>query len=788
MHLGRGFIRSLGSSAYGILGVRCNKNHRSYSYYYYNYHSDINYYYMYDTYSLSDIIDSDARFVQLKQTLSRYVRGSDEYLAELINELPLTSYPTYKTYLKKQSVPVKSEPQSDTFSSVFRNVLSPDKLVTCVDQKLATGYDHFMFSVRRWGNNDCLGTRKYDNETKEWSPSYHFQTYQEVAERAHALGSGIVSLVNVKRNKPLRSNDFKVAIMSHNCPEWIITDVACQAYSLTNTALYETLGPKTSEYIMNLTEAPVLIFAKCNMYNILSILPDLEHVNTLICMEDLTESEVTTINEHLLTRNFNKQNEKISLFTMKHVEEVGKLNNIPIIPPKPETVYTISFTSGTTGMPKGVVLTHQNITSSNAFVLSTMKIPESKRDKQLYDLCFLPLTHIFQRQTTSYTLSMGVAAGFLHKPDPLVLVEDLKILKPDFLSMVPRILTRFEAGIKTSLGQSALQSTIASSIIGSKSARFSSQGGTDRSLLNFLLYHRVLIDKIKDSLGLTNGSSIVTGSAPISHDTLLFLRSALDIGIRQGYGLTESFAGMCLAEPHERDIGSCGAVGLSTECRLKDVPEMSYFAKKDLKGELQLRGPQIFSHYFKNEEETSKALDKDGWFSTGDVGFIDKKGRIHIIDRVKNFFKLAHGEYIAPEKIENSYLSSCPYISQIFVFGDPLKTFLVGVMSIDPEAVQHFLGEKYPEVTSMSAEELIEKINEDTLLRKDFLIMINRGTEGLQGFEKVHNMMVGLDLLNVENDTVTPTLKIKRLVATKHFKAELDNLYSQGSLIRTERL
>lgn len=754
---------------------------------------------MYETYSISDVIETDARFQPLKDKLAGYVKGSDEYLAELINELPLNSYPDYKTYLKKQAVPMSKYVSNDVdndkgidanlhYSDTFRNSLSPEKLVTCVDQKLNTGYEHFMFSARRWPDNGCLGRRTYDHTTDLWSEQYHFETYKQVAERAHAFGSGIMSLVNVKRNKPLKSNNFILAILAHNMPEWIITDLACQSYSITNTALYETLGPKTSEYIMNLTESPVLVFAKSNMYNVLSILPDLEYVNTLICMEDLKESELKSINESLLTKNFNKLNEKISVFSMKQVEEIGKLNNIPLIPPTPKTTYTISFTSGTTGLPKGVVLTHQAITSSNAFVLSSMKVPSSKKNKQLYDMCFLPLTHIFQRQTTSYALSMGVGSGFLHKPDPLVLVEDLKILKPDFLSMVPRILTRFESGIKTTLSKSAIQKNIASNIIENKAARFSSHGGTDHSLLNFLLYHRVLIDKIRDSLGLTNGSFVVTGSAPIAKETLLFLRSALDIGIRQGYGLTESFAGICLAEPHERDIGSCGAVGISTECRLKDVPEMSYFAKKDLKGELQLRGPQIFSMYFKNPDETQAAIDKDGWFSTGDVGFIDAKGRIHIIDRVKNFFKLAHGEYIAPEKIENAYLSSCPYIAQLFIFGDPLQTYLVGIVSLEYEGTQNALSRSHPEVLSLSQEKLFDKINSDPILKKDLLLAINRHTEGLQGFEKLHNMVVGTDLLNVENGTVTPTLKIKRVVATKYFKKDLDLLYQQGSLIRVEKL
>ncbi|KAG0660157.1 hypothetical protein C6P45_001685 [Maudiozyma exigua] len=704
---------------------------------------------MYETYSISDVIENDPKFLAIKEKLAGYVRGSDVYLAELLNELPLNSYPTYKAYLKTQAVPFtstdKNKAEESNYSPIYRNSISPDKLVTCVDQKLSTGYEHFMFSARRFPNNDCLGQRIYDPITKQWSEKYHFESYSRIVERAHSFGSGILSLVNVKRKKPLKSNDFILAILAHNMPEWIITDLACQSYSVTNTALYETLGPKTSEYIMNLTESPVLVFAKSNMYNVLSILPELEYVNTLICMEELTEEELTLFNDSLLTKNYNKLDEKISLFSMKQVENIGRLNDIPLMPPKPETIYTISFTSGTTGLPKGVVLSHQAITASNAFVLSSMKVPDNKKDKQLYDMCFLPLTHIFQRQTTSYALSMGVASGFIHKPDPLVLVEDLKILKPDFLSMVPRILTRFESGIKTTLSKSTIQKNIASNIIENKAARFTSHGGTDKSLLNFLLYHRVLIDKVRDSLGLTNGSFIVTGSAPIAKETLLFLRSALDIGIRQGYGLTESFAGICLAEPHERDIGSCGARHRSL-------------------------------------------IDKDGWFSTGDVGFIDGKGRIHIIDRVKNFFKLAHGEYIAPEKIENAYLSSCPYIAQLFIFGDPLKTYLVGVVSLEYEGVQTALSHQYPEILSLSQEKLYERINKDLSLKKDLLISINRCTEGLQGFEKLHNMVVGTDLLNVDNGTVTPTLKIKRVIATKYFKEELEHLYEEGSLIRVEKL
>ncbi|CCD25177.1 medium-chain fatty acid-CoA ligase FAA2 NDAI_0E03600 [Naumovozyma dairenensis CBS 421] len=739
-------------------------------------------------YSITELIDTDPRYEGLKERLSAFRTGSDEYIREMFNELPLTSWPRYKTFLKEQAVPMLDSNENHSYSPVYRSSLSPNHLITTMDPHLKTFYDHFQFAVRNWPTNDCLGVRTFDPVKNEYSNQYYWESYQTVNDRSQAFGSGLLSLVNTKRGKPLRSNDFIVSILSHNTPEWIIADFACQAYSLTNTALYETLGPQTSEYIMNLTESPVLIFAKSNIYNILRILPKFKHLNTLICTEDLTKEELSLFNTSLLSISENSKNEKISMFSLKQVETIGKLNQIPLIPPNPDSVYTISFTSGTTGLPKGVEMTQRNITSGIAFSMSTFYKVVAKRGQQLHDICFLPLAHIFERMLIAWDLSQGVGLGFLHQPDPTVLVEDLKILKPDAIALVPRILTRFEAGIKNSLDKSTFQKNVANNILDSKVSRFTSRGGPDKSLMNFLVFHRVLIDKIRTSLGLNNASYIVTGSAPISKDTLLFLRSALDIGVRQGYGLTESFAGICLSEPHERDVGSCGAIGISAECRLRSVPEMGYDAAKDLKGELLLRGPQIFSKYFKNPEETSKAIDSNGWFATGDIGFIDGKGRLHIIDRVKNFFKLAHGEYIAPEKIENLYLSSCPYITQIFVYGNPLKNHLVGVLGLDIPGVQAALEKKNRIVKSWTDEQLIDNLNLDPQLRLQLLKLVNKYTKGLQGFEKLHNIYVGLEPLTVEDDVITPTLKIKRMNASKRFKKELDALYEEGSLIKNGNL
>lgn len=743
-----------------------------------------------EEYSISDLIQEDPLYSTLKQRLDGFHPGSDEYLQALLEELPLNSWPNYNQYLTKQASPVgpPSNSKGKGTSSIYRSQLSLKRLITCTDHNLKTSFDHFQLAKRIWPNNHCLGVRIFDSVTNQWSNDYKFQTYKQVDERARQFGSGILSLVNVKKGKDLRDNKFIVTILSHNSPQWVITDLACQCYDLTNSSLYETLGGNTSEYILNITESPVLCFSKNNLYKILTLLPRLKYINTLICLDEDNEHRLNAINDSLLrvSNLTNSFGETISLYSMKHVETIGAMSQIPINPPSPKSIYTICFTSGTTGLPKGVEITQQIIASGIAFALSTFKIPKHKMGKQLYDMCFLPLAHIFERQILSYDLARGIALGFLHKPDPLVLVEDLTILKPDCLALVPRILTKFESGIKTNLSKTAIQKSLAKGVIDAKSAKFTTRSGMDKSIMNFLIYHPMLIDKVREGLGLNNTSFLITGSAPISKDTLLFLRSCLDIGMRQGYGSTESFAGICLSEPYEKDPGSCGAIGITAECRLKDVPEMNYFTSKELKGELQLRGPQIFSTYYKNKDATKEAIDEDGWFSTGDIAYIDGKGRLYIIDRVKNFFKLSHGEYIAPEKIENIYLSSCPFITQIFVFGNSLRSFLIGIVSVDINEIIKILndlGEERHHHWDITT--LLVNLNEDSKLKTKLLTEINKFVcDGLQGFEKLHNIYIGIDLMSVTNDCITPTFKIKRIQSTKYFKPQLDKLYQEGSIIK----
>ncbi|AGO11823.1 AaceriADR052Wp [[Ashbya] aceris (nom. inval.)] len=733
--------------------------------------------------TLVEVIRSDPRFAELWKRLSLFQRGSVEFYKELYDNMPL--YTGVEEGLL--GVPVPGSEQKG-HSPVFRNSLVPEgRLLTAIDEGVDTGYHVFKLSARMYPNNHCLGTRVYDEATGKWLEEYRWETYSEVEQRARNLGAGLLSVVNVKRSKPLNTNDFIVALMSVNNKEWVLTDLACQTFSMVNTALYDTLGPSTSEYIMNLTEAPVVVLSKANLLKMFALASKLPALNTIVIMDDMDAQEVERLSS-LLPVTKNSHGETISVLTLRQVERIGQLNNIAPIPPTPESIYTISFTSGTTSLPKGVELTQRAYASALAFACSYVRC---ERDKQKYALCFLPLTHIYQRQMTGLSLMHSFGIGFLHKPDPEVLLEDMRVLKPTMISLVPRVLTKLEAGIKNSIQGdeiSALGRTIASKVLDAKHRRFSTVSGPDDSYVNRFVYRKLFVDKVRDKLGFTNVPLITTGSAPIAPETLMFIQSALDLGILQGYGLTETFGGNFLCVPYETDCGSCGPPAMTTEVRLRNVPGMSYDAEKDHKGEVLVRSQQLFEKYYKMPKKTAEVLDKDGWFATGDVGYVDKKGRLYITDRVKNIFKLSQGEYIAPEKVENCYLSSCPFINQVYIHGNSLHNFVVAVVGLDLAAFKTILDHRTPKYVKLTTEELVSAINKDPALKRLTLQIINSYATDLQGFEKIGNIYVDVEPLSVDAGTMTPTFKVKREVCGKVFKDVIDQLYAEGHILKAGKL
>lgn len=663
------------------------------------------------------------------------------------------------------------------YSAIFRNKYVGDgPLYDALHPQLNTLHALFENSVKMWPSRDCLGRRvKRDGKFDEF---FTFDSFQKVNQRKRNVGSGLLNLVchNPFRTSSHDPSDFIVTLYSANRLEWQLTDLACQSFSLCNTALYDTLGPDTAKYILELTESPIVVCSKDKIESILAF-KEKGRVPQLIAIVSMDE-----VDSGLVEKAY-KLNVKIVDYSF--LETLGSENPLAQRPPSPDTKYTISFTSGTTGNPKGVVLNHR--TACSAVVFTLCHLPVRPGDTG-YSMSFLPLAHIFERMSISLELCMGIGVGFPSEPSPLALVENLRILKPSFFTGVPRLYNKFEAAIKMAVeSMPSVKKALCSYAIRSK---MHNQGLKPGNTGKSMILDPIVSKKIRAIFGFENARFLVTGSAPISPDTVKYLKAAIGIGFCQGYGLTESFAGVCLSGPFEAEPGSCGPICVTTEMRLKDVPSMGYFSTdaEGPRGELLLRGPQIFSEYYKMPEETAKAMDSDGWFQTGDIARLDGKGHLYIIDRLKNFFKLAQGEYISPERVENTYLASCPLLQQIYVHGDSLKDHLVAVIGVDPSAAYKNFVASFPD-TKIAPEGFLKVLNNDVDARAQFLEMLHSqlGSK-LQGFEKVHNVYLDVEPLRVDDNVVTPTMKVKRPQAKKFFQTVIDKLYEEGSLLRKAKM
>lgn len=689
-------------------------------------------------------------------------------------------------------------------SAVYRNIYCPDKLVSSLHPSLDTLYKLFEFGCTFNGEKPALGLReqiKHPDGSTTFG-KYKWQTYNTIKQRRNNLGSGIFFILEnnpyltqseshqrIKYDPTRKPEDetFVIAIFSHNRPEWALCDLASVAYSITNTALYDTLGPGTTNYILGLTEAPVVICSKEKIKTLIGLKRDdpqgLANLIAIVSMDKLSSED---IEDTALVKAANEN--KISLFDIDQVERLGAINPLDPIPPVPKTKFTISFTSGTTGAnPKGVILTNENAICAVSFRCMRSFSP----DDRYVVYSFLPMAHIYERANIQSNLATGAAIGFPQGRLPATLFDDIRELQPTVLALVPRVLTRLEAAIKAqtiNLNNSWVKYIFTKAI--DEKMRLQAEPNKEDINPTHIIYDRVL-DKLRHKLGMGSVTNITTGSSPISPDTIKFIKAALNLGVSNGYGSTESFAGFLGSFRFDNDPGSIGPIGPTTECRLKDLPEMGYTSKDagGPRGELLLRGPQIFQGYYKNPEATSEAFDEEGWFLTGDVAKIDPThgNRMFIIDRVKNFFKMAQGEFITPERIENTYLSAFPFIQQIFVHGNSLESYLVGVVGLDPTTIGNYIKSRFGDEI-VDQNDIVAFFNEPKN-KKIFLQDLNNSTKNsLQGFEKVHNVDISFDPLTVQRGVVTPTLKIRRPICAKFFKDTLERLYSEGSILRDGKL
>lgn len=559
----------------------------------------------------------------------------------------------------------------------------------------------------------------FDNNNMVWS------TYHECMERVDRIASGLAYMEF--------GNNECIGIFSINRPEWVLTEHACYQRNLTVVPLYDTLGADAIQHIIHETGMRAL-FITSNLVDSLPKYGDGESPLTTLFIIDETSCD------------FELRDGPFRIMSLAKLEAIGAGNLVSQTHVTKDSIATICYTSGTSGSPKGVILTHGNFTSVVASIraANSTDMLYTVSPEDVY-LSFLPLAHVFERVIQCYLISQGARIAF-YSGDVKKLPNDLQIVRPTCFAGVPRVFDKIFAGVWDKVNK---RGKIASFVF-RKAFEFKCQRLHARNAgKSTFAFVDGIIDRLFQPVGDAFGGRmrlLFSGSAPLRPDVMDFLRCCI-IGaqVYEGYGLTETCAAISMTEKDEVEGGHAG---VPFACGLVKLREDT--------GEILVRGDQVFKGYFRQSELTKESFDEDGWFKTGDSARWDDKGRLVITGRIKETFKLAQGEFINPERVENT-LSTCPKISSIYVYGDSRRHYTVAIATCE--------GESVPSETELLAN--ITKTGKE---------------KGLKSFEIPKCIHVDNTSWTVDNGMMTPTMKIRRRNVYDRYKDVIEEMYRNSHM------
>jgi long-chain acyl-CoA synthetase len=581
-------------------------------------------------------------------------------------------------------------------------------------------------------------------ETMGQKPAFSFKekgewkefTWEVVVEKAEKLAAGLAQL-GIQKGQ-------KVALMSHNRLEWALIDYAAQAIGAVLTPLYPSLLEDQVKYILDDSEAEVVIVSDELLYlKVKNVQSSLKYTKYFYLMD---EGDVSLPAAWKSLADLAKTGKD---YLEQHpnfiVESIAKISQ--------NDVATLIYTSGTTGEPKGAILTHHNFLSNVESASSI--IPVSKDDSFL---SFLPLSHIFERMAGHY-LSCYHGATVYYAESIDTVADNLKEVKPTLMISVPRLYEKIYAkvldGVEAGspIKQKIFHWAIGVGKVYIKKIMMKEMVGKALQI-KYNLAHKLVFSKLHAAIGGRN-RFMVSGGAPLSPEIAEFF-GAVGIRILEGYGLTETSPVIAVNQLDAFRFGTVGPI----------IPGVEVKIAED--GEILSRGDHIMVGYFKKEAETKEAIDEEGWFHTGDIGVFED-GFLRITDRKKNIIVTSGGKNIAPQPIENALVTT-KYIEQAMMVGDKRK-FCTAVIVAAEDPLKEWAKSQGKSFNTY--EELVKLDG----VKKLILAEIKKATPRLASYETIKNIVLATSPFSIESGELTPSLKIKRPVVEGKYAAEIEEMY-----------
>lgn len=587
----------------------------------------------------------------------------------------------------------------------------------------------------KWPDQNVALAKKENGVWVKYSP----KQYQEISRN---LAYALIEL-------GIQPQD-KIAIISSNRPEWNMLDMAIQQIGAIIVPIYPTISKEDYHFILNNCEAKMVILEGIAVMNkIEEILPNTPNLKLIYTMSDRQKypffQQLLELGE-----------------THHHPEELEqRRNNV-----KTGDCATIIYTSGTTGVPKGVMLSHSNLLGQ----LRGIQHTPAKWSKTAFS--FLPICHAYERVLVYMYQLLGMSVYYAESL--ATIADNMKEIHPTMMTAVPRVLEKmYEKIVQNGNKMKGLSGYIFRWAV-KLTERYKIDPDERSSFYNLKIKiaDKLVYSKIREQLGAENFDIIVSGAASISQKVAGFF-SAIKMPVYEGYGMTETSPVICVSDNSKggREVGTVGRALPGIELKINE------------QGEIICRGHNVMLGYYKNEELTKEIIDKDGWLHTGDMGYIDDRGRLFITGRLKNLFKTSMGKYINPQVIEEKF-SESKFIENIIVFGEGQK-FAAALIVPNFAYIKTWFAQQNKLNFNLKQNNKQNKLDfttkEECIKMKEVKDAISKEVKNYNTFfgetEQIKKFELVADDWTIENGIMTPTLKVKRKVVQQRYKNLIDSMF-----------